>query len=221
MAEQSLLGQGLSGQIIGNTYMNVYHMMTPYVIGDSRINFVPVYIQDALRTCINISKSTIKIGNYIYPNNATAYNPFYLTNNKIVQYSQFSIYDNSFTIGENNFYLSLTDDDNYIYITNENGIISPVKAFNYYGVLSVISTTSTTDTYRFNSNVENIICTFKNISKTASYKYKYDGSTEVTTIVMPNINYVNIPVNSNTNSIKLDNLRVFALMLNERGKINE
>ena len=214
-------GEGLRNQIIGNTYINVYHLMLPYVIGDARMTYIPVYIQNNLLTCLSFSKQTIKIGNYIYPNVASAYNPFFVDYNKMQQYSKFEIRDDRIVIGENVFDISSlssleASENRYIFVTDENGNITPVEAFKNTGKVFNFEQSITPSTYTFEDNVSNIICAINNNGTYASYTYMYGNKTVTNYFTAPQ-NYINISVNASYTSIELYNLKIIAEILNDGG----
>lgn len=116
----------LSEYIIGDTWKNVYHLLLPYTIGDSRMEYIPVYIKGE-KTSLSLSKTTIKIGSYIYPNTATPYSVFYLNNkNSIIQYNQFQLTPVSFSIGSNVFITSAlsTNNGGFLVVGSNDNIVS-------------------------------------------------------------------------------------------------
>lgn len=129
---------GLSGQIIGDTYKNVYHLLLPYIIGDSRISYVPVYISNDKQTCLSLSKDKVKIGNYAYLNNAISNSPFYFENNELKQCTKFTINKDSFTIGGNTYKLSSSGDGEYILVVDSNGVVS-LQPYMGYGTVSAVN----------------------------------------------------------------------------------
>ena len=114
---------GLKDQVIGNTYKNVYHLLLPYIIGDSRMTYVPVYISNDKQTCLSLSKDKIKIGNYAYLNAAISNCPFYFENNELKQCTKFVINKDSFTIGENTYRLSSLADGEHVMVVDPDGDI--------------------------------------------------------------------------------------------------
>jgi hypothetical protein len=111
---------GLRNQIIGGegsssttpsiddgSHFNVYHLLIPYYIGDSRINISPVFIYNVLQTSLSLSKTAVKFGDYFYPTTASNDRLFLLYGNKIVQSDKIIIRDDFIKIGNNTYVFDL------------------------------------------------------------------------------------------------------------------
>ena len=111
---------GLRNQIIGGeggsttpsindgSHFNVYHLLIPYYIGDSRINISPVFIYNVLQTSLSLSKTAVKFGDYFYPTTASNDRLFLLYGNKIVQSDKIIIRDDFIKIGNNTYVFDLS-----------------------------------------------------------------------------------------------------------------
>lgn len=124
---------GLSAQQIGTTtpttsstlvgtHYNVYHVMVPYSFNDNRISISPVYIYNVLQTNLWLSKTTVKVGDYVYPRSATNGKLFYIDEKKIKQNNDVLPYSTYLAIGSNYFKLTPTTTPSYL-IVEDNMIV--------------------------------------------------------------------------------------------------
>ena len=207
-----LPNDSLADYEIGQTYTLLYHLELPYTIGDSRIQYSSVYVDDNIPTGISISPLTIKIGNYIYPYNAIDYNVFYIENSNILQSTNLVFYYDRVKIGENIYILSALRGNNMI--TQNGQIVS------YYGnsiKYKKISYTDVIGEINANSYIRIENCTYNNINLSGHVLYlgiEFAPGGTITCPAFGNIsitvnggktNYMEIPVNQEDTFISWTN----------------
>jgi len=115
LRDQVIGGEGtknLTTTVTDGSYFNVYHLLVPYYLGDSRINISPVYIYDIYQTSLSLSKTSVKFGNYFYPTTISPTRLFMLDVNKIVQSDKVLATQNNIKIGENTYTFNNTTGTN-------------------------------------------------------------------------------------------------------------